>query len=96
MCATGTAKRWSGKYGPIWRIVVSAAWDGKGAGRQSAGKDRTSSGAGSDFRVASPASSTGAGEGRGLGRKMRVDTTVVETNIHYPTDDSLLEDGRAY
>jgi IS5 family transposase len=24
------------------------------------------------------------------GRKMRVDTTVVETNIHYPTDSSLL------
>jgi len=22
------------------------------------------------------------------GRKMRVDTTVVETNIHYPTDSS--------
>lgn len=28
-----------------------------------------------------------------LGRKMRVDTTVVETNIHYPTDSSLLGDG---
>jgi IS5 family transposase len=27
------------------------------------------------------------------GRKMRVDTTVVETNIHYPTDSSLLSDG---
>ena len=27
------------------------------------------------------------------GRKMRVDTTVVETNIHYPTDRSLLGDG---
>jgi transposase-like protein DUF772/DDE family transposase len=27
------------------------------------------------------------------GRKMRVDTTVVETNIHYPTDSSMLEDG---
>jgi len=27
------------------------------------------------------------------GRKMRVDTTVTETNIHYPTDSSLLEDG---
>jgi transposase, IS5 family len=27
------------------------------------------------------------------GRRMRVDTTVVETNIHYPTDSSLLEDG---
>ena len=27
------------------------------------------------------------------GRKMRVDTTVVETNIHYPTDCSLLGDG---
>ena len=28
-----------------------------------------------------------------IGRKMRVDTTVVETNIHYPTDSSLLGDG---
>jgi IS5 family transposase len=27
------------------------------------------------------------------GRRMRVDTTVVETNIHYPTDSSLLGDG---
>lgn len=27
------------------------------------------------------------------GRKMRVDTTVVETNIHYPTETSLLGDG---
>src|ERR1700675_2405440 len=27
------------------------------------------------------------------GRKLRVDTTVVETNIHYPTDRSLLGDG---
>lgn len=27
------------------------------------------------------------------GRRMRIDTTVVETNIHYPTDSSLLNDG---
>jgi IS5 family transposase len=27
------------------------------------------------------------------GRRMRVDTTVVETNMHYPTDSSLLGDG---
>ena len=27
------------------------------------------------------------------GRKLRVDTTVAETNIHYPTDSSLLGDG---
>jgi hypothetical protein len=27
------------------------------------------------------------------GRRMRIDTTVVETNIHYPTDSSLLGDG---
>jgi transposase, IS5 family len=27
------------------------------------------------------------------GQKLRVDTTVVETNIHYPTDSSLLGDG---
>jgi IS5 family transposase len=29
------------------------------------------------------------------GRRMRVDTTVVETNIHYPTDSSPLGDGGA-
>jgi IS5 family transposase len=27
------------------------------------------------------------------GRKLRVDTTVVETNIHYPTDSTLIGDG---
>lgn len=32
-------------------------------------------------------------EGLATGRRMRVDTTVVETNIHYPTDSSLLGDG---
>ncbi len=32
-------------------------------------------------------------EGVIQGRKLRVDTTVVETNIHYPTDSSLLGDG---
>jgi IS5 family transposase len=31
--------------------------------------------------------------GVAAGRQMRVDTTVVETNIHYPTDSSLLGDG---
>jgi hypothetical protein len=32
-------------------------------------------------------------EGVAQGRRMRLDTTVVETNIHYPTDSSLLGDG---
>ena len=32
-------------------------------------------------------------EGIATGRRMRVDTTVVETNVHYPTDSSLLGDG---
>lgn len=27
------------------------------------------------------------------GRKLRTDATVVETNIHHPTDDTLLADG---
>jgi len=27
------------------------------------------------------------------GRRLRIDTTVVETNIHYPTDATLLADG---
>jgi len=31
--------------------------------------------------------------GLAAGRRMRVDTTVVETNVHYPTDSSLLGDG---
>jgi IS5 family transposase len=32
-------------------------------------------------------------EGIVIGRRMRVDTTVVESNIHYPTDSTLLGDG---
>lgn len=28
-----------------------------------------------------------------VGRRMRVDTTVVETNIHLPTDSTMLGDG---
>src|ERR1700731_4164138 len=32
-------------------------------------------------------------EGETDGHRMRVDTTVVETNVHYPTDSSLLGDG---
>jgi IS5 family transposase len=40
-------------------------------------------------RIVSIAQEKGIAEGR----KMRVDTTVVETNIHYPTDSSLLGDG---
>ena len=32
-------------------------------------------------------------QGVAQGRKLRTDTTVVETNIHYPTDSSLLGDG---
>jgi hypothetical protein len=27
------------------------------------------------------------------GRRFRIDTTVVETNVHYPTDSTLLQDG---
>jgi IS5 family transposase len=40
-------------------------------------------------RIVKIAQDTGVTEGR----RMRVDTTVVETNIHYPTDSSLLGDG---
>src|SRR5262249_1678753 len=27
------------------------------------------------------------------GRRFRIDTTVIETNVHYPTDSTLLQDG---
>src|SRR5260370_9618008 len=33
--------------------------------------------------------------GLAAGRRMRVDTTVVETNVHYPTDSSLLGDRKS-
>lgn len=32
-------------------------------------------------------------EGIAPGKKVRIDTTVVETNVHYPTDSTLLADG---
>lgn len=32
-------------------------------------------------------------EGVAKGRRLRTDTTVVESNIHYPTDSTLLQDG---
>jgi IS5 family transposase len=32
-------------------------------------------------------------QGVAAGRKLRTDTTVVESNVHYPTDSSLLGDG---
>ena len=32
-------------------------------------------------------------EGVTHGRRFRIDTTVVETNVHYPTDSTLLQDG---
>jgi transposase, IS5 family len=35
----------------------------------------------------------GREQGVARGRKLRTDTTVVETNIHYPTDSTLLGDG---
>jgi IS5 family transposase len=37
--------------------------------------------------------SLGRVQGLIRGRRLRVDTTVVETNIHYPTDSTLLADG---
>jgi IS5 family transposase len=37
--------------------------------------------------------SLGRTQGLIRGRRLRVDTTVVETNIHYPTDSTLLADG---
>jgi len=40
-------------------------------------------------RVVQLAVSTGVAKGR----RLRIDTTVVETNVHYPTDSSLLVDG---
>ena len=64
----------------------------QGARCEDAGQARPGPGA-RGGRAAAPAGGGDRREaGRG-GRRMRVDTTVVETNIHYPTDSVLLGDG---
>src|SRR5580700_10786202 len=81
----------SARYAPIWCTATSPAW----AARRRPTPRRWGVALGGDVikqihtRMVTVAQSHGLTEGR----RMRVDTTVVETNIHHPTDSSLLGDG---
>ncbi len=56
-------------------------------------EDRGRAGSGRHGAVASAGHRRGEAGGVTRGRRFRVDTTVVETNVHYPTDRTLLQDG---
>src|SRR5437899_7856584 len=77
---------WRGKCAPIWSIASSRALGITGCHtpRPSASWDCC-------WAPRSCSNCTSAWSIRG--NKLRVDTTVVETNIHYPTDSVLLGDG---
>src|SRR5260370_15925261 len=94
MCGTGATTRWSEKYEPTWCIARSPALEtrkvpdaktlarlGQVIGPEVIGELHE--------RLMELARERGVVRGQ----KMRVDTTVVETNIHYPTDSALLGDG---
>ena len=94
MYATGVAKYCRGKCAPIWSIASSP-----GSAGESVPDDRTmgnlvaSAGAGGYRKLHRRVVEIAQENKIATGRKMRVDTTVVETDIHYPTDNTLLGDG---
>ena len=81
----------SARYAPIWCTATSPAWAARrrptprrwGAGAWRWGENVIKQ---IHTRMVTMAQSDGLTEGR----RMRVDTTVVETNIHHPTNSSLL------
>jgi len=85
--------RWSEKYERTWSIARSPALETRRTGCQDGWHDWTSHRARSDRGAARTVDGVGARASVVRGQKMRVDTTVVETNIHYPTDSALLGDG---
>ena len=85
--ATGAMRCWSARCGPIWCTATSPAW----AAARCRMPRRWAAGAWRWGRRCSSRFMKGVvrlarDKGVMAGRRMRVDTTVVETNIHYPTD----------
>lgn len=67
--------------------------DGKGAGCQDLGKNRAGAGARGHCGDARATGEAGAGKGGGAWTEDENRYHGVETNIHYPTDSRLLQDG---
>src|SRR6266481_8548341 len=79
-------RSWSARCGPIWCIGTLA---GVGGGKMPDAK----TGPQVLKRIHERMVQIAQAKGVTTGRRMRVDTTVVETNVHHPTDSTLLGDG---
>src|SRR6267378_528849 len=79
-------RSWSARCGPFWCI---GTLPGVGGGKMPNAKN----GPQVLKRIHERMVQIAQAKGVTTGRRMRVDTTVVETNIHHPTDSTLLGDG---
>src|SRR5271170_2363342 len=90
---TGVMRCWNARCEPIWCIVTlpasaAARWDAKTMGRWG-----VALGPEVLKQVHERMVKIALEKGVTTGRRMRVDTTVVETDVHHPTDSTLLGDG---
>src|SRR6266545_4101473 len=92
MCAIGVTKCCRGKCAPIWCIASSPGSAAKRF-RMTMGNLARQLGPEVIEKLHRRVVEIAQENKIATGRKMRVDTTVVETDIHYPTDSSLLGDG---
>jgi IS5 family transposase len=74
---------WSAKSGPTWCIVISRAWEPQSARCQNHGRWGLALGPEGVEKIHERVVEIAQERQVVKGRKMRLDTTVVETNIHY-------------
>lgn len=78
----------------IWFIAISRAWGAAKAPEfQTMGRWGLAMGPETVERIHARVVEIAQEDQVVQGRQMRLDTTVVETNIHYPTDSNLMGDG---
>jgi hypothetical protein len=93
-CAIGATKFWNARFAPTSSIATSRMWAAdKVPDAKTMGRWGVALGADAIKKIHERLVRIAKEEGVVKGRRLRLDTTVVETNIHYPTDSSLLGDG---